>query len=141
MGIASDYGTALRIGRVHPADQILYQTERYHEEDFSYKIPVKEDGDYVLVLKFCEVWFNAPHQKVCRLFSIVRIMHQYFQLNSLNSSIKAIRSINYYVNKYAKHWKVLIFTLKYYSRPIKLSNINLNHEVNSNSSTQTPMKY
>ncbi|CAG9840165.1 unnamed protein product [Diabrotica balteata] len=64
IGIASDYGKRLLIGRVPPTDYILYQTERYHTNTFGYDIPVISDGDYVLVLKFCEVYFNAPDQKV-----------------------------------------------------------------------------
>nr|CAI5825916.1 unnamed protein product [Callosobruchus analis] len=64
VGIASDYGKRLLIGRVPPNDYILYQTERYHTNTFGYDIPVHSDGDYVLVLKFCEVYFNAPDQKV-----------------------------------------------------------------------------
>ncbi|CAG9853925.1 unnamed protein product [Phyllotreta striolata] len=64
IGIASDYGKRLLIGRVPPNDYILYQTERYHTNTFGYDIPVNTDGDYVLVLKFCEVYFNAPDQKV-----------------------------------------------------------------------------
>lgn len=65
MGEPSDYGKTLSIGRVLQGDQILYQTERYHTSDFSYDVPLKADGDYVIVLKFSEVWFNAAHQKVC----------------------------------------------------------------------------
>lgn len=64
IGIASDYGKRLVIGRVPPSDHILYQTERYHTNTFGYDIPVSGDGDYVLVLKFSEVYFNAPNQKV-----------------------------------------------------------------------------
>lgn len=64
VGTASDYGKRLLIGRVPPSDQILYQTERYHHSTFGYDIPIKEDGDYVMVLKFCEVYFNAPNMKV-----------------------------------------------------------------------------
>ncbi|XP_014787699.2 uncharacterized protein LOC106881727 [Octopus bimaculoides] len=63
-GIASDYGKNLMIQRIVPQDQILYQTERYHTSTFGYEIPIKEDGDYVLTLKFCEVWFTSPNQKV-----------------------------------------------------------------------------
>lgn len=65
VGTSSDYGKQLIIGRVHPNDQILYQTERYHHSTFGYDVPIKADGDYVLVLKFCEVYFNAPRMKVC----------------------------------------------------------------------------
>nr|CAG4636266.1 EOG090X081J [Eubosmina coregoni]SVE69865.1 EOG090X081J [Eubosmina coregoni] len=65
VGTASDYGRQyLNIGRVAESDAILYQTERYHHSNFGYDIPIVEDGDYVLVLKFCEVYFNAPSQKV-----------------------------------------------------------------------------
>lgn len=64
VGIASDYGKRLQIARVSTNDQILYQTERYHTNTFGYDIPLNIDGEYVLVLKFCEVYFNAPDQKV-----------------------------------------------------------------------------
>ncbi|XP_018333720.1 malectin [Agrilus planipennis] len=64
VGIASDYGKRLFIGRIPPQDQILYQTERYHTNTFGYDIPIPDDGDYVIVLKFCEVYFTSPDQKV-----------------------------------------------------------------------------
>ena len=64
IGTASDYGKQLMIGRVSQQDQILYQTERYHTATFGYDIPVYEDGWYLLVLKFSEVYFNAPNMKV-----------------------------------------------------------------------------
>lgn len=64
VGTSSDFGKSLSIGRVAPADQILYQTERYHFSNFGYNIPIKENGDYVLILKFCEVYFQAPRLKV-----------------------------------------------------------------------------
>ncbi|XP_014261967.1 malectin [Cimex lectularius] len=64
VGIPSDYGKQLLIARVPPNDQILYQTERYHHSTFGYDIPINHDGDYVMVLKFCEVYFNAPNMKV-----------------------------------------------------------------------------
>ncbi|KAE8748667.1 hypothetical protein FOCC_FOCC004680 [Frankliniella occidentalis] len=64
VGTASSYGKQLVIGRVPPEDQILYQTERYHHSTFGYDIPVDEDGDFVLVLKFCEVYFNSANKKV-----------------------------------------------------------------------------
>ena len=67
-GIISDYGKRYwSIGRVDPQDSILYQTERYSEETFGYNIPLKDDGDYVLVLKFCEVYFLNPGKKVKKL--------------------------------------------------------------------------
>ena len=64
-GTESDYGRQLSIGRVPPPDQVLYQTERYHTNTFGYDIPVREDGWYLLVLKFSEVYFGAPNMKVC----------------------------------------------------------------------------
>lgn len=54
----------LPILRSNPEDQILYQTERYNEDTFGYEVPIKEEGDYVLVLKFAEVYFAQSQQKV-----------------------------------------------------------------------------
>jgi hypothetical protein len=65
VGTASDYGRMVDIKRVTNNDKLLYQTERYATETFGYTIPMPNgDGDYVLWLKFCEVWFNAPNLKV-----------------------------------------------------------------------------
>lgn len=73
VGTASDYGKQLIIGRVNNVDQILYQTERYHHNTFGYDVPIGEDGDYVMILKFCEVYFNSPNMKVnffCRMMIV-----------------------------------------------------------------------
>jgi hypothetical protein len=67
VGTPSDYGKQLIIGRVPAQDQIIYQTERYHINTFGYDIPVEEDGWYLLVLKFSEVYFSAPNMKVSSL--------------------------------------------------------------------------
>uniref|UniRef100_A0A803K354 Malectin n=1 Tax=Xenopus tropicalis TaxID=8364 RepID=A0A803K354_XENTR len=64
VGRASDYGMKLPILRSNPEDQVLYQTERYNEDSFGYDIPIKEEGEYVLVLKFAEVYFAQSQQKV-----------------------------------------------------------------------------
>lgn len=65
IGVSSDYGKQLMmIGRVPQPDEILYQTERYNTATFGYDLPLAGDGDYVLLLKFCEVYFNAPNLKV-----------------------------------------------------------------------------
>uniref|UniRef100_A0A8C4TC71 Malectin n=1 Tax=Erpetoichthys calabaricus TaxID=27687 RepID=A0A8C4TC71_ERPCA len=64
VGKASDYGMRLPILRSNPEDQILYQTERYNEDTFGYDIPVREEGDYVLVMKYAEVYFAQSQQKV-----------------------------------------------------------------------------
>jgi len=64
-GTASDYGRMVDIKRMNPADKPLYETERYATETFGYTIPIPAgDADYVLWLKFSEVWFNAPGLKV-----------------------------------------------------------------------------
>ncbi|KAG1693761.1 Malectin-A [Nymphon striatum] len=64
-GIASDFGKTLMIDRAHEHDQILYQTERYSLGSFQYDIPRKlQDGHYVFVLKFCEVYFRESNRKV-----------------------------------------------------------------------------
>ncbi|XP_018124303.1 malectin-B isoform X2 [Xenopus laevis] len=54
----------LPILRSNPEDQVLYQTERYNEDSFGYDIPIKEEGEYVIVLKFAEVYFAQSQQKV-----------------------------------------------------------------------------
>lgn len=65
LGTSSDYGRSLgSIQRVPPTDEIIYQTERYHTSTFGYEISLAGDGDYVLVLKFSEVWFEKPNSKV-----------------------------------------------------------------------------
>lgn len=62
---ASDYGMRLPILRSTPEDQVLYQTERYSEDTFGYEVPIRDEGDYILVLKFAEVYFAQSQQKVC----------------------------------------------------------------------------
>ncbi|XP_053693789.1 malectin-A [Sabethes cyaneus] len=65
VGTESDYGKQLlMINRVKPNDEVLYQTERYHHDTFGYDLPIAGDGEYVLILKFCEVYFNAANMKV-----------------------------------------------------------------------------
>jgi len=63
-GTASDFGKQLLIGRVPEQDQILYQTERYNSATFGYDMNVEGDGEYTLVLKMSEVYFDAPNMKV-----------------------------------------------------------------------------
>uniref|UniRef100_A0A1A9ZPW6 Malectin domain-containing protein n=1 Tax=Glossina pallidipes TaxID=7398 RepID=A0A1A9ZPW6_GLOPL len=65
IGTASDYGKHLLIiNRVPEQDEILYKTERYHTSTFGYDIPLDGDGEYALVLKFCEVYFTQPNKKI-----------------------------------------------------------------------------
>ncbi|PRD22794.1 UNVERIFIED_CONTAM: Mlec [Trichonephila clavipes] len=60
--------TRIRLDEADPkvprTDQIFYQTKQYHHATFGYEIPVNKDGDYVLILKFCEVYFSSPGMKV-----------------------------------------------------------------------------
>jgi hypothetical protein len=39
-------------------DPFVYMTERHGEESFTYQIPIKENGNYVLILKFAEMYFD-----------------------------------------------------------------------------------
>lgn len=80
IGVASDHGKVLSIRRVPSMDQILYQTERYHTESFAYNIPISVDGDYVLVLKFSEVWFTEPNKKVFN----IRLNQQHTVITNLD---------------------------------------------------------
>ncbi|XP_071880269.1 malectin isoform X2 [Anas platyrhynchos] len=73
VGRASDYGMKLPILRSNAEDQILYQTERYNEETFGYEVPIKEEGDYVLVLKFAEVYFAQSQQKMFQSYSHTQV--------------------------------------------------------------------
>ncbi|XP_050548398.1 malectin-A-like [Daktulosphaira vitifoliae] len=64
IGTESDYGKKLSIQRVKHHDQILYQTERYSHTSFGYDIPIMQNGEYVMVLKFSEVYFTNSGLKV-----------------------------------------------------------------------------
>jgi hypothetical protein len=65
IGTSSDYGKNLgSIGRVAQTDEVIYQTERYHTSTFGYELSLAGEGDYLLVLKFSEVWFEVPNSKV-----------------------------------------------------------------------------
>lgn len=45
-------------------DSTLYQTERWGSENFQYLLPLKDQGKHVLILKFSEVYFNSPGEKI-----------------------------------------------------------------------------
>ena len=43
----------------------IYHSERFgNGESFKYIIPVQKDGLYTLILKFSEIYFNAPEEKI-----------------------------------------------------------------------------
>jgi hypothetical protein len=43
----------------------VYHTERYGANSgFKYEVPVEDDGLYTLVMKFSEVYFQEPGQKI-----------------------------------------------------------------------------
>lgn len=77
---ASDYGMRLPILRSNPEDQVLYQTERYNEDTFGYDVPIREEGEYILVMKFAEVYFAQSQQKVglwrwpCPVLSLTTVL-------------------------------------------------------------------
>ena len=61
-GESSDFGTNSEIKNTK--DKEIYQTERWSSENLEYNIPLKNDGKYVLVLKFSEVYFNSKGEKI-----------------------------------------------------------------------------
>jgi hypothetical protein len=61
-GQSSDFGANYEIKSTN--EQELYQTERWGSEDFFYEIPITQSGKYVLILKFSEVYFNSPSEKI-----------------------------------------------------------------------------
>uniref|UniRef100_U5EJ84 Putative receptor-like serine/threonine kinase n=1 Tax=Corethrella appendiculata TaxID=1370023 RepID=U5EJ84_9DIPT len=99
IGTSSDYGKQLLINRVPQTDEILYQTERYHTDTFGYDLTVAGDGDYVLILKFCEVYFNSANMKV---FDVV-----------LNNRHYVITDLDIYslVGKGTAHDEYIYFTI------------------------------
>lgn len=99
-GTASDFGKQLKIGRVSEEDEILYQTERYHTDSFHYEIPVAGDGEYALVLKFSEVYFNNANSKV---FDVV--------LNSAHTIVNRL-DIFKMVGKGVAHDELVYFTIE-----------------------------
>ncbi|XP_052851520.1 malectin [Drosophila gunungcola] len=108
IGIASDYGKhLLMIGRVQEHDEVLYRTERYHTTTFGYDLPSDGDGDYALIMKFCEVYFDAPQKKV---FDVL-----------LNRKHTVVRQLDIYnqVGRGSAHDEIVYF---------KINNGRLNYE-------------
>uniref|UniRef100_A0A8R1I201 Malectin domain-containing protein n=1 Tax=Caenorhabditis japonica TaxID=281687 RepID=A0A8R1I201_CAEJA len=62
-GTASDHGMQYSFHNAQPEDLDVYTTERWSSSSFSYEIPVG-DGEYVIMLKFSEVYFQSAGQKV-----------------------------------------------------------------------------
>lgn len=61
-GQSSDFGTQFEIKMSHDGEP--YKTERWSETDFTYSIPLSQDGKFVIILKFSEVYFNSSGDKV-----------------------------------------------------------------------------
>ena len=63
-GTSSEHGLNYEIKNTD--DQDLYQTERWSSETLTYSIPLKSNinGNYVLILKFSEVYFNIKGEKI-----------------------------------------------------------------------------
>jgi len=91
VGTKSDYGKRLPIKRIPEEDQIIYQTERWHDTDFHYLVPIHEAGDFVLVLKFAEVYFYGSNMKVFD----VRLNHQHMVVKDLDIFDKVGNSVAY----------------------------------------------
>lgn len=61
-GEISDFGKTFDIKNTKDVE--IYQTERWSQKDLVYKIPLKKQGKFVLVLKFSEVYFNNKGEKI-----------------------------------------------------------------------------
>ena len=63
------------------------QTERYAPDDFTYDLNLEEatDGDYVLVLRFSEVYFNGAGEKIFD----VRLNHEHTILRDFDIHAEA----------------------------------------------------
>ncbi|VDM82480.1 unnamed protein product, partial [Strongylus vulgaris] len=59
-GVASDYGARWAFLNAPEEDRKLYETERYYEGELRYVFDILQDGDYVIILKFSEVYFEKP---------------------------------------------------------------------------------
>jgi hypothetical protein len=52
-------------------------TERHGYSSFRYYIPLKKEGDYVLILKFCELWHvEGGKRKFNIKFGDMRVAHE-----------------------------------------------------------------
>ncbi|KHJ95167.1 hypothetical protein OESDEN_04891 [Oesophagostomum dentatum] len=67
-GTASDYGTRWAFVNAPEEDRKLYETERYYAGTLIYAFDIAEDGNYTVILKFSEVYFRDPGQKVFNVF-------------------------------------------------------------------------
>lgn len=64
-GQSSDFGKHFGIKNTDSPD--LYQTERWSDKDLTYSLPIGE-GRFVVILKFSEVYFNNPSEKIFNVF-------------------------------------------------------------------------
>lgn len=66
-------------GIKYTKDKQLHQSERYSMKEWlEYNLPIQEDGDYVLILQFCELNFMYTSQRVSHIYlgdSVVRPNH------------------------------------------------------------------
>lgn len=63
-GVSSDHGMQYSFNNAEVDDMEIYQTERWSKESFSYDVPISEDGEYVIILKFSEVYFQKAGEKI-----------------------------------------------------------------------------
>ncbi|EGR27941.1 pyridine nucleotide-disulfide oxidoreductase family protein, putative [Ichthyophthirius multifiliis] len=45
-------------------EQYVYMTERHGYQSFNYQLNIEEEGTYVLILKFCEMYFDKKGKRV-----------------------------------------------------------------------------
>ena len=84
-------------------EQEIFQTERWSDSDFSYSLPVQGEGKYVLILKFSEVYFNSPNEKV---FNVAIGQETILKEVDIFAKIGKISALNEYVELEVKNGKL-----------------------------------
>ncbi|PAV59093.1 hypothetical protein WR25_10789 isoform A [Diploscapter pachys] len=62
-GTASDHGKRYAFMNAPNTDRVIYESERWSPDDLTYTFKLKP-GKYALILKFSEVYFEMPGQKI-----------------------------------------------------------------------------
>jgi hypothetical protein len=128
-GITSDYGRSLSINRVSPDDMIIYQTERYDLQQFSYEIDLTDDGDYVLWMKFAEVWFNGPNMKVFQI--LLNDEHSVIDDLDIFSKVGRATAHDEYIPFQIKNGRLVVKSRSSsYSGVLKVTFLKLDHRDN-----------
>lgn len=102
-GQTSDFGVNFQIKLTK--DEQLYQTERWSSEDLVYEIPLADDGNYVLNLKFSEVYFNSPGEKI---FDILMGKETIFKQVDIYTKVGKATALDEYIEFQFKNNNVYI---------------------------------